>query len=261
MRRSLAALPLAASLLAAAAPALAATPAADLHLRYAVYIHGFRAVQVNATVHMDGSEYQVDLEDHTTGFVGAFIANHTTSRAEGRVARDGLRPVMFQSAGFSRGANRQTVIDYAAGNPVVRVLSPVEPARDKVSAPETAGTLDTLSAFASLLAEADHRGSCDATLRIFDGARLSLVTARTAGDETLPQVGRSPYAGAALRCDFTSREIAGFLHDGNYARSHEPQTGSAWVARIAPGLPPVPIRAQFSTLEHGPVAVYLVAAS
>lgn len=240
---------------AIASPAEAAGP---VHLRYAVYVHGFRAMAADATLQFDGAHYAVTVADHAVGLVGALISTHTQSRAEGALDAPGARPGSYTSAGYSRGADRRTAIDWTDGQPVVRVLTPVEAQRELVPAAESAGAIDPLSAFAAVVADTAATGRCDARLRVFDGARLTDFTMRAAGTATLPDSDRSRYGGTALRCDFSTREIAGFLHDDNFARAHDPQGGTAWVGRVGAGVPPVPIRAEFSTLDHGVVQAYLV---
>ncbi len=238
-----------------------ASAEAGIHLTYTIYALGFRAMVMEAKVDFDGDRYQVAMSDHTVGFVSAFVTNHVASEAVGTLTGDVLHPLHFQSAGYSRGADRRTVIDYEGDRPEVSVLSPVEARRDKVPAADTVGSVDSLSAVAGLLQKIAVSGHCDSTLRIFDGARLTEIVAKTAGQVMLPKVARSPYAGAALQCDFTTQELAGFLHDDNYAKSHEPQHGTAWVAPVVLGSPPVPIRVQFTTTEHGPVSIYLQSAA
>ncbi len=228
-----------------------------IHLSYAIYAHGFRAMLLDAGLVFDGDRYRMTMSDHTVGFVGAFITNRVASDVSGRLTGDVPHPTRFESAGYSRGADRRTVIDYAGDHPEVSVLSPAEPKRDKVPGSETQGTIDSLSAVAELIREISLTDRCDGTLRVFDGARLTEITARTAGNVSLPATDRSPYAGTALRCDFTTQLLAGFLHDENYAQSHEMQHGSAWVAQVVPGGPPVPIRVEFTTPEHGSISIYL----
>ena len=240
-------------------PAVAAAP--DIHLRYAVFIRGLHAMQLNATLHQADGHYVVTVEDHTVGWIGALIDTHTASRAEGTIDAQGVHPGHYESAGHSRGADRRTVIDYAGGNPVVRVLTPVEARRDRVDPGATGGAIDALSALAAMVDRVGRSGRCDGAFHIFDGARLTDFAARSAGTATLPQTDRSPYGGTAMRCDFSTAEVAGFLHDDNFARAHQPQGGTAWLARVAPGAPVLPIRANFSTVDHGPVAAYLVSVS
>ncbi len=243
------------------APAGAALPATtDLTLSYAAYVDGFRAMLITVELRTDGDRYSVALHDHTVGLVGAMIDNHVASVATGRFDGAAAMPQRYTSAGHSRGADRETVLDYQGGNPVVTRLSPPEPNRDRVPAAATTGSIDALSAMAEILHALASSGRCEARLHVFDGARLTDVQAWTAGETTLQDSDRSPYSGHATVCDFRTQELAGFLHDGNYVHAHDPQGGSVWLAPVLPGLPKLPIRAQFSTLEHGEIGLFLLGA-
>ncbi len=246
-----------ASVFPPAASRAVSPPPMALTLSYAAYVHGFRAMVISVDVREDGSTYVVRLHDHTVGLVGAMIDNHVASEATGRFEADAAVPARYASAGHSRGADRRTEIDDMDGSPVVRVLSPVEPNRDLVAAADTRGTLDPLSAVAALFHRYAATGRCEAKLRVFDGARLSALEAWTVGPVSVPTSDASPYAGQATECDFRSQEVGGFLHDANYARSHAPQGGRIWLAPVEPGGVAVPIRARFSTVEHGEITLFL----
>ena len=255
-------LPAAMVALSLSVPVEAVTPTPTaLTLSYAAYIHGFRAMVISVALREDAGAYTVTLHDHTVGLVGAMIDNHVASEATGRFDGDAVEPSRYTSAGHSRGADRATEIDDENGLPVVRVLSPLEPNRDRVAAADTRGTVDPLSAIASLLRRYAETGRCEAKLQVFDGARLSDVQSWTAGVATVPTSDVTPYAGSATECDFRTEEVGGFLHDANYARAHAPQGGRVWLAPVGPGGIAVPIRARFSTLEHGEISLFLTAAT
>lgn len=245
--------------LTATTPAAAATPAA-VGLSYAIYAHGFRAMLLDATIAYDGDRYRVTTSDHTVGFVGAFITTRVKSEAEGTLAGDVAHPTRYVSAGFSRGADRQTEIETQGDAPHVAVLTPPEPRRDPITPSQTVGTVDGLSALAALLRQVATTGHCGGSTRVFDGARLTDVVATDAGSVALPASNRSPYTGPALRCDFTTQLIGGFLHNDNFVRSHEKQHGTAWIGPAAPGEMPVPLRVEFDTADHGPISIYLQSA-
>ena len=183
-----------------------------------------------------------------------------TSTATGRFVAGGVQPVHFESSGYSRGAQRDSVLDYVDGNPVVRVLSPQEPNRDPVPIAQARGSIDTLSAMADVMRRIELTGGCDGAARVFDGLRLSEVSAHTVGQQTVPEDSRSSYGGMALRCDFVSLEIAGFLHDSDEAKARKPQHGSVWVSRILPGAPPLPIRIVFENPKLGMASMFLTKA-
>ena len=62
-----------------------------------------------------------------------------------------------------------------------------------------------------------------------------------------------------MRCDFAGRELAGFLHDGS-AWQRQPHAGEAWLARVVPGEPPIPVRLDFGTRWLGDITLVLTAA-
>ena len=158
-----------------------------------------------------------------------------------------------------RGRPLVTQIDYPGGNPrVVQLAPPVEDDRESVPASLQPGTIDSLSAMAELVASVARTGRCDGAQRTFDGRRLSELSARTVGEESLAPTGRSTFSGRALRCDLEGRQIAGFAKDADPAAAR-PLHGSAWFASLAPGTPAVPVRISFETRFFGAATAYLVA--
>ncbi len=249
--------------LAAAAPAASAQGGGGgeasraIRLSYTLYGHGFHVLNVVVDLRLTGQGYSVRLNDRTAGFLGLMLHTDVTSTATGRFDSGGVRPVRFESTGYSRGAQRQTVLDYVDGNPAVRVLTPSEPRRDRVDPAQTVGSIDTLSAMADMMHEVQQHGSCDGRALVFDGLRLTQVSARTVGQQTVPPDGRSPYGGTALRCDFVSLQIGGFLHNEEEARLRKPQHGTAWVAPVGQGLPALPVRITFENPKLGLATMFL----
>ena len=235
---------------------VAAAPAV-IRLEYAVYGHGFHVLNVEADLRLTAAGYSIVLRDHSVGLIGLMMRTNVTSTATGRFVADGVQPLHFESIGFSRGARRSTVLDYVDMNPVVRLLTPSEPNRDPVDIRDARGSIDTLSAMADMVHAVQRNGRCDGSALIFDGLRLTQASARTAGEQTVPPDPRSPYGGAALRCNFTSIETGGFLHDDDEAKMRLPQHGSAWVKPILADAPALPVRVTFQNPKLGVVTMFL----
>ncbi|WP_428375558.1 DUF3108 domain-containing protein [Lichenicoccus sp.] len=240
---------------AALAPARAASvPAAPpggavppIRLDYALYGHGFHVMDVTVDLLLTPDAYSLRLNDHTVGLLGFMLRANVTSTAQGRFVGDGVRPVRFTSIGYSRGAQRQTQLDYVDGNPSVTVLAPPETRRDPVPIAQARGSVDTLSAIADLMRRVERSGRCDGNALVFDGLRLTRARSQTTGQQTVPQDHGAAYGGTALRCDFVSQQVAGFLHNDDEAQLHRPQHGTAWINRVVAGAPPLPVRIMF---EH-----------
>lgn len=242
-----------------AATANAAEPApVQASADYILYARGLQIAALRAEYRLGAWSYRVQLAYHTTGLAGVLFRGHQRSVAEGGWAGLRAAPGRFATAGEWRGTPRETVIDYVNGQPAVRsMVPPNEDERDPVPAALQADTIDTLSALAQLIWQVQARGRCDGQTTTFDGRRLADITARTAGEEVLAPTARSSFSGPALRCDFEGRQRAGFLRGEDQARLRRPQAGSAWLAPVEPGGPPVPVRIAFETRWFGTTTMYL----
>lgn len=236
--------------------ARAASP--SVHLEYEAYVAGLSVISVKSDVAMGREDYGVEIGYRTHGLVDAFFHADLHSTAKG--AFEGLlpRPQRFTAWGAFRGTARQTLIDYPDNDPVVKVLEPPnDKERDTVPLDQRPGTVDTLSALAMLVHTVIETNRCDGKLRVFDGRRLSEISARTAAMETLESDKDSRFAGPALRYDFVGRMLAGFIHDEDRATQAEPQEGTAWLASPGPGLPLLPVRIRFHLHFFGYATAYL----
>jgi hypothetical protein len=242
---------------------LAAVPAdaqqaGDLHVDYQMIAAGLHVADATADFGLGPWSYQVRLAYHTTGLIGFFYQGHQEVTVTGSWAENGPVPHEFLGEGVWRGQRRATVIDYHHGEPLIRTLEPPNEAdREPVPANLRANTVDTLSALAELVRTVTRSGSCEATVHTFDGRTATLLSAHTVGVETLAPTGRSAFHGPALRCDFQSRVLAGFLSDASEQARQRPLHGSAWFASVVPGAGPLPVRLTVVTRWFGDATLYL----
>jgi hypothetical protein len=202
--------------------------------------------------------YQMNLGYHTTGMVGFFFRGHQFDTVTGAWHGGHAAPQAFVGRGEWRGEQRLAEIDYLHGTPTIRQLVPPnvqerEPVPDSLQA----NSIDTLSALAELMHVVKTTGRCETTVRTYDGRRAVEIEAHTVGDEILPSTPRSSFAGRALRCDFSGRMLAGFKFDDDREHDSKPMHGSAWLAAIVPGAPPLPVRMAFETRWFGDATMYL----
>ena len=244
--------------LAAAQQAPATTQAgAMVHMSYNGTALGMDVLKLQATVSMDGGGYRVATSFRTTGLLSVFMRGEQHSTVWGAWRGGQPAPQRFWSWGSLRGAARETLIDYEKGQPVVRRLTPpIAGEREEVPEQARGDTIDTLSAIAFLVRRVADTGACDGGTRVFDGRRLTEISARTVG-QVMPAGGEAgTYAGETLRCDFTGRELAGFmLDDSSWQR--RPHDGTAWLGRAVRGGPPVPVRLSFDTRWVGLITLVL----
>ncbi len=243
-------------------PPLSQSPqAAPIHLSYVILSHGFRVVTVEVTLTLAPGGYAISAHNQTSGMVDMLFHSDVTSVASGRFDGSRAVPTDYASSGNSRGANRITRIAYVNGMPEVRQLTPVDPDRDPVPAAATDHSVDSLSAMVELMHTVQTTGGCDGTTRIFDGSRLSTMTARTIGPQPMPPAEvDTPYGDTALRCDLTGLQLAGFLHDEDEAKMRLPQNGIVWLRTVLPDAPPLPVRVSFTHPHVGVLTAMLVGA-
>lgn len=258
-------LPLAA--LAASWPAgrAQAAPTGTLSASYDGFAHGVLALRLTASFTLTPGAYSARLEFHTAGMLGWMVRTESDSQVVGRFVAgrtDAAMPLHFDATGFAHGHNRLTHIVYEAGNPVVQMLQPpAETERQAVPAPLTAHTVDTLSAIALLMRQVAETQSCSGSARTFDGRRLTSLTATTAGPAMLAPNRQLGFDGKALRCDFVGTELAGFLTSKDEALQRRPRHGTAWVAPLVPGAPPLPVKVVFDHDQLGTVTLVLTSVS
>ncbi len=237
-----------------------AVRAQAVQAHYVAYATGLNVLRLDADFTINPRDYRVHLVYRTSGTVGMLIHAEQDTIVEGAFVGERPTPRRFFSYGHLRGRPRVTQIDYPKGQPEIRTLTPPnEEEREAVPAADQAGTIDSLSAMAQLVRQVNASGRCDGRSRTYDGRRLAELSVRTAGRETLEQTGRSSFAGAALRCDFEGKQLAGFRLDADRTTAQRPRRGSAWFAAAAPGGPMIPVRMQFETDIIGSVTMYLAA--
>ncbi len=233
---------------------------ATVHMRYTGSAVGLDVMRADATVSMDRAGYSIRLSSRTVGLLSAFVRSdqHNTVWGVWRGGRP--EPQRFWSWGTLRGQPRETLIDYEKGVPVVRRLTPpTDGEREPVPDQARGDTIDTLSAIAFLVRHVADTGRCDGQARVFDGRRLTEISASTVGQVVAASGEVGGYAGDTLRCDFTGRLLAGFMLDDS-AWQRRPHGGAAWMARAVPGGPPVPVRLTFETRWVGEIAMVLTEA-
>lgn len=235
-----------------------AREAPELHASYSIYAAGFHVMDVEVAFGVGPRNYAVRLSYQTTGVVGFFHHGHQLSTVVGRWDADRPQPEEFQAIGVWQGEDKVTLIDYLHGQPLIRRLEPPQ-AKEREPVPPSLqqNSVDSLSALALLIRRVADFGRCEASVHTFDGNRASEISAHTAGEQVLAPTSLSIFSGKALRCDFLGQMLAGFLYEDNSPYDRRPVHGSAWLATVIPGEPPVPVQMQFETKWFGDARMYL----
>ncbi len=245
--------------LAFARPAMAEE---SLRLVFKTYAVGLHIADAEAVLGLGPWGYRLSLSFRTGGLASVVFAGHSASAVDGTWKGDRPSPRQYSSNGVWRGEPRAILIDYDKGIPTIRqLLPPLEPEREAVPDALRADSADNLSALVALVNTVGRSGRCESSIRTYDGRRAAEIEARTAGQDILEATGRSSFAGPALRCDFTSRVLAGFRTDEANRSDYRPLRGSVWLAAALPDRPPVPVRMTVETRWFGHATSYLADAS
>jgi len=239
-----------------------APPVGTFNVQYDGYAHGLIVLKLKAALTLTPTSYSGRLTYRTAGFVGFMVHNDSDSQVQGRFAGTTARPLLFESTGSLRGVHRETRISFEGDPPEVLALAPpVETERSPVPRPLTAHSIDTLSAITLLVRQVAQTGRCEGEALTFDGRRLTHMTAHTTGKELLAADERGKFNGLTLRCDFDGDQLAGFVKGEDPAALKRTHHGTAWLAPLAPGTPPLPVRVVFTNKVLGEVTLYLTAHS
>ncbi len=245
-------------LCALGAPAARAADTGSLDMQFDGYAHGLIVLKVGANLTLTPTGYAGRLTLRTAGMINWLSHMDSDSTVVGHFRGDAVAPEHYDSSGTVHGKFKAMHIAYRAGLPVIEAQDPPsDPTRTAVPAADTAGTTDTLSAMALLIRRVGAGGKCDGSVRLFDGRRLSTLIATTAGEAALPPSPKTQFNGRALRCDFVGTRIAGFVKSDDAAQQQRPRHGTAWLASVVPGAPPVPVRVTFDNHALGSVTLYL----
>ncbi|GBQ30358.1 DUF3108 domain-containing protein [Gluconacetobacter azotocaptans] len=240
-----------------AGPVLAADMPPQVDQTYAVYSHGFRVLAISARYSMTPTGYAIRATMQSGGLMGLLFHMNITSQATGRFVDDGVQPLTYDSAGFSRGADRHVVMAYDDGRARIALQTPPETGRDPIPADDLAPAVDSLSALMRLQQAVRTRHACDGSAIVFDGVRLLRMEARTVGAGQMPDDSRQPYRGTAFRCDFSDVQIAGFRRsEGPDSPARRPILGSVWFQDV-PGIGETAVRIVFDHPKLGRLMVML----
>ena len=240
------------------APAGRAAAAQPLTLTYDLYAAGFNIAQVQVELALDATTYQASIAVHTTGLAGLFVHGHQTETVRGQFRDGRAQPERYQLVGHWHDVDRTTLIDYQRGEPIIReLIPPIEAEREPTTPAMRLNSFDLMSALAQMIHTVTRTGQCGGEGKLFDGRRASTIQARTVGPAALDGTSRSIFFGNTLHCTFESSPLAGWTFTNGRPQDGRPVRGSAWLAELVPGTPPLPARMAFDTRFFGEATLYL----
>jgi hypothetical protein len=230
------------------------------NLTFDLYAMGFPVAQSSMSFEVTPAAYRMGLHYHTTGLLKVVAGDRLDQSSSGTFQHDQPVPLEFKSYIRLHSRDRIVTLMYRNGDPTTTAIDPPDEAEREIVPPaRREHTLDPLSAMLDMLRIAARSGSCDIRHETYDGRRLEIFTARTAGEEDLAPSGRSIYSGRGLRCDYTSQPIAGLRFGEEHDEDGRARNGTIWLAQVAPGGPRVPVRGLVDVRFLGSAQMYLTA--
>jgi hypothetical protein len=228
---------------------------------YAVYALGIQVMEVRAYFDTNERGYAMQFNSRLRGPPSVVLGEaRQATTVTGMWTASGVQPIRYDASGVWRGDPRRTTVEWNGPQPAIRALVPPNEAeREEVPAAQQRGTIDSLSAIVLLARQVQREGRCEASGNLYDGRRLTTISARTEGSEAVP-ASRGEWSGRALRCAFEGRLIGGFRREDNGPDARRPTTGTAWIAEVVPGAPPLPVRIETQTRMLGTLSAHLVSA-
>jgi hypothetical protein len=227
-------------------------------LAFELYGLGFPVAASSMRFDLTPSTYRMELSYQTTGLAKWVAGDSLDQTVSGTFQHDQPIPLQFSSAGRLKGHDRMVTLVYHDGDPTTTAINPPNETEREIVPPERRDhTIDTLSATIEILHLAARTGRCDLRVNTYDGRRLEVFESHTVGEEELPPTNRSTFSGSALRCDYSSRPVAGLrLGDG---RDDDARTraGTIWLAPVTPGGQRLPVHGLVDVRFLGQATMYL----
>nr|WP_246091541.1 DUF3108 domain-containing protein [Swingsia samuiensis] len=239
-----------------APPAFADNP--QVNASYAVYVHGWHALNVNALYTLDDKGYTGQLHVRPAGVVSWFVSTNMDSQAEGRFAfSDSISPISYESRSLSHDKNYHVKLIYTSQTPQITILDPKDEDREEINSASLVNSVDVLGGMARLLHTVQRMNSCNGSALIFDGQRLTKMSVHGPKIDQIPQDHGEAYSGSAIRCDFVGQQIAGFIKNSpNRSKMASPQPGSIWLVKLD-NQRIVPVRVEFDHPKLGHITVVI----
>lgn len=235
-----------------------AAAAEEQSLRYLVWLGGVSVMDLHLGLASDAGSYGVTLTGQLTGPPSWFYDIRIGGEAAGQV-RDGAPvPERYRLEMSDDGKVEWLALAFdGAGLPSVTTDPPMgNEGRKPLAEADKLGALDPLGAMESLLAQAAASGTCPAGVKVFDGRRRFDVAVADGGEQTLRVSAYNLFHGSARRCEVTLKPVGGFRRSGRDLQAF-PQHMTIFLAPLAPGGRPVPVRIETET-DLGALLLHLI---
>lgn len=258
-----------AGFLAMAAFVFACGPVQAETLVYKVYAGGVNVIDAPLTLTLSKSAYTADLTAKTRGFLGTLVPWQGTFATKGTHSKNKLVVKTHRSTSTWKGEEDSAsyVFDANGNLTHLKLRKDGKDETPKLDPPLTHGVTDILSAALMAFMHADGGKECIGASDIFDSKRRFTLDFKPVGRETLKESRYTFYKGESVKCTAEVIPKGGAWHKKPRGwLSIQEQGRSAgmmptlWVAKVAPNLPPMPIKIRIKT-DYGTLFMHLASIS
>jgi len=212
---------------------------------FLVHIGIFDAAKVNFSYQMNLHDYGIHSQVETNGFFNTlypFAAQYDTS---GIISKDNLitRDYQYLSRSRSKTRSKQVIFD-DKGVPLSQVVISNNKKKTKTfkPSPTPADTFDLQTIMMKIAYQYNKLGFCASNMAVYDGKRRFDVEVSDLGDDVLPKIELSPFAGKAALCSMHIKKVLNEEDDAlwNFAANKpidfwimvDEKTGRPFIAKV-----------------------------
>jgi hypothetical protein len=250
-----------------AAPQTSSDPmaaAGHVQLHYTVFLGGLHVMNSNADFRRKGASYSIEMKAATHGLLRRLAPWNADLTSTGRMQKDQVRPTSGKITTTWQDNSKNVSFTYP-GTKTVQVKFEPPQGEDKHEAvPESLkrDVLDPLNGIVQIMANFAYGKGCEQTVPVYDGHRRFDILLTDEGRQKLEGEDYSVFSGEAMKCKADLAMVAGSRKDREGSGFWEDNKGGnrppvyIYLATVNPKLPPLPVRAETSTV-FGNVVIHL----
>lgn len=232
---------------------------------YDVYASGVRVLEATLTIDKAKGRYNVVLNSHTRGFLGALVPWKGTFETKGWVqSKSDLRPELHVAHTFADDEESKKEYRYTKSGFKELLVTEKGKTKKRESEPElTKGTVDTLTGALKMLHGVAANGECEGQSDIYDGRRRFSQIFHPKKAQTLSASSYNVYAGPTSVCTVEVVPKGGEWHKkprGWMSIQEQGRKAGAlptlWIAKMNEKGMAVPVKIQVKT-AYGTLMLHL----
>lgn len=237
-------------------------------LNYTIYAGGFKIMEAELDMSMGKSEYNMNMEAKTEGFIGSLFPWSAKYETSGKSSKDGkLIPTSHKELKTWKDTTKTTKIDYDKdGNIKKKIVNEGGKTFEETNADKilSGNAVDVLTGVLNMIQIVKNSNECNGKIPVFDGKRKFNINLKNEGKETIQPSKYSIFSGEAIKCTLTVEPISGFKEKDtkrgwmavqNHTKEYN-KLPTIWLATTGKNKDLIPVRLQLAS-SYGAVIAHL----